>query len=166
MWEAGDDAPYDVLIEPGGSLLVGTGTDGKIFRISGDPARATLVARAAARQVTALLREPTGRIIGATSNPGKLLALGADSARRGTYESDVRDAGTTATLGRHPVAGGRKAGPGPDRHSQREHRYARRDLEPWSAVYATPTASRSTSPNARYLQWRAVLRATPRARRP
>ena len=79
LWETGDDAPYDLLIEPGGSLLVGTGTDGKIFRITGDPARATLVARAAARQVTALLRESSGRIVGATSNPGKLVALGAES---------------------------------------------------------------------------------------
>ncbi|MEO7276151.1 MAG: hypothetical protein ABIX28_22825, partial [Vicinamibacterales bacterium] len=99
LWETGEDTPYDLIVEPSGTLLVGTGTSGKIFRISGDPARATLVTRAAARQVTALLREPSGRIIGATSNPGKLVALGAEPARRGTYDSDVRDAGTTATWG-------------------------------------------------------------------
>ena len=99
VWDTGDDAPYDLIVEDGGSLLVGTGTEGKIFRLAGNPARATLLARAAARQVTALLREPSGRIVGATSNPGKVFALSSTPARKGTYESDVRDAGTVATWG-------------------------------------------------------------------
>jgi sugar lactone lactonase YvrE len=54
LWEAADDWPFDVLVEADGSLLVGTGNEGKIFRLSGDPARATLLTRAAARQVTSL----------------------------------------------------------------------------------------------------------------
>ena len=37
FWTSTDDAPYDVLIEPNGSLLVATGDKGKIYRISGDP---------------------------------------------------------------------------------------------------------------------------------
>jgi hypothetical protein len=99
VWETTEDAPYDIVVEDGGSLLVGTGTDGKIFRLSGNPARATLLARAAARQVTALLRDSSGRIVGATSNPGKVFALSSAPARRGTYESDIRDAGTVASWG-------------------------------------------------------------------
>lgn len=99
LWETGEDAPYDLLVEPDESLLVGTGTEGKIFRVAGNPARATLLTRAAARQVTALLRDASGRIVGTTSNPGKLFALSPSPARRGTYESDVRDAGTVASWG-------------------------------------------------------------------
>jgi hypothetical protein len=157
VWETGDDAPYDVLVEPGGSLLVGTGTDGKIFRITGDPARATLLARAAARQVTALLREPSGRIIGATSNPGKLVALGADSSKRGTYESDVRDAGTTASWG---VIRWRAVGrPGQVQVATRSGNTATPDetWSAWSPAYENADGQQMTSPNARYLQWRAVL---------
>ena len=157
LWETGDDAPYDLLIEPGGSLLVGTGTDGKIFRITGDPARATLVTRAAARQVTALLRESSGRIVGATSNPGKLVALGADVAKRGTYESDVRDAGTTARWGviRWHAAGK----PGQVQISTRSGNTATPDetWSDWSGVYTNPEGEPMKSPTARYLQWRAVL---------
>jgi WD40 repeat protein len=157
LWETGDDAPYDLLIEPGGSLLVGTGTDGKIFRIAGDPARATLVARAAARQVTALLRESSGRIIAATSNPGKLVALGADPAKRGTYESDVRDAGTTASWG---VIRWRAVGrPWQVQITSRSGNTATPDetWSAWSSVYGNADGQQMTSPNARYLQWRAVL---------
>jgi WD40 repeat protein len=157
FWETGDDAPYDLLIEPNGSLLVGTGTDGKIFRISGDPVRATLVTRAAARQVTALLREPSGRIVGATSNPGKLIALGAETAKRGTYESEVRDAGTTANWG---VVRWRATGkPGQVQISSRSGNTATPDetWSVWSPNYSNADGEQMKSPNARYLQWRAVL---------
>jgi WD40 repeat protein len=157
LWETGDDAPYDLLVEPGGSLLVGTGTDGKIFRIYGDPARATLVTRAAARQVTALLREPSGRIIGATSNPGKLVALGVEHARKGTYESDVRDAGTTASWG---IIRWRAVGkPGQVQIATRTGNTATPDetWSAWSSAYSNADGEQMTSPTARYLQWRAVL---------
>jgi hypothetical protein len=160
LWESSDDAPYDLLIEPDGSVLVGTGTEGKIFRISGNPARATLLARAAARQVTALLREPSGRVLGATSNPGKVFALSATPARRGTYDSDVRDAGTVATWGaiRWRSSGG---GPAQIRVFTRSGNTATPDetWSAWSGAYSNADGEQIASPNARYLQWRAVLAA-------
>lgn len=160
MWDSGDDAPYDLVIEPSGSLLVGTGTEGKIFRVSGDPARATLLARASARQVTALLREPSGRIVGAASNPGKLFALSPAPARRGTYESDVRDAGTVASWG--VIRWRATAAPGEVTVFTRSGNTATPDetWSAWSNAYANAGGEQIQSPNARYLQWRAVLAAT------
>jgi hypothetical protein len=159
FWDSGDDAPYDMLVEAGGSLLVGTGTEGKIFRISGDPARATLLARAAARQVTALMHEPGGRIVGVTSNPGKLFALAPSPAKRGTYESDVRDAGTVASWGaiRWRATGGR----GRVEIFTRSGNTATPDetWSAWSSAYTSADGQQIASPNARYLQWRAVLTA-------
>jgi SMP-30/Gluconolactonase/LRE-like region len=157
VWDTGEDAPYDLLIEPDGSLLVGTGTEGKIFRVSGDPARVTLLARAAARQVTALLREPSGRIVGATSNPGKLFALAVESAKRGTYESDVRDAGTVASWG--VIRWRSIARAGQIQISTRTGNTATPDetWSVWSPAYANADGEQISSPNARYLQWRASL---------
>ena len=159
MWDSGDDAPYDLVIEPSGSLLVGTGTEGKIFRVSGDPARATLLARTTARQVTALVREASGRIIGAASNPGKLFALSPTPARRGTYESDVRDASTVASWG--VIRWHANAGPGEVNVFTRSGNTATPDdtWSPWSKAYSNPLGEQIVSPNARYLQWRAVLSA-------
>jgi hypothetical protein len=159
-WDSGDDHPYDLIVESGGSLLVGTGTEGKIFRISGEPARATLLGRAGARQVTSLVREADGRIIGTTSNPGKLFTIGAQPARRGTYESDIRDAGTVATWGVirwRAVANG-----GQVELFTRSGNTATPDetWSPWSKAYTAATGEQIVSPNARYLQWRAVLSAT------
>jgi hypothetical protein len=160
LWDSGEDAPYDLVIEPSGSLLVGTGTEGKIFRVSGNPARATLLARAAARQVTALLREPSGRVVGATSNPGKLFALSSSAARRGTYESDVRDAGTVARWG--VIRWRAIAGPGEVNVFTRTGNTATPDetWSAWSKAYTNAAGEPIVSPNARYLQWRAVLTAT------
>ena len=147
VWETGEDAPYDIVVEESGSLLVGTGTDGKIFRLSGNPARATLLARATARQVTALLREPSGRIVGATSNPGKVFALSSSPARRGTYESDVRDAGTVASWGAIRWRVERPLRAGADRHAVRQHRDAGRNMERVvEALHASPKGSRSAAP--------------------
>jgi hypothetical protein len=160
LWDSGEDAPYDLVIEPSGSLLVGTGTEGKIFRVSGNPARATLLARATARQVTALLREPSGRIVGATSNPGKLFALSSAAARRGTYESDVRDAGTVASWG--VIRWRATANPGEVTVFTRTGNTAPPDetWSVWSKAYTNGAGEPVVSPKARYLQWRAVLTAT------
>jgi hypothetical protein len=157
LWETGEDAPYDLLIEENGSLLVGTGTEGKIFRVSGSPAKATLLARAAARQVTALLRDSSGRIVGATSNPGKLFALSHSPARKGSYESDIRDAGTVASWG---AIRWRSSGrPGQVQITTRTGNTATPDetWSPWSRTYTNADGEQIASPNARYLQWRAAL---------
>lgn len=160
MWDTGEDAPFDIVIEPGGTLLVGTGTEGKIFRISGDPARATLLARAGARQVTALVREASGRVLGVTSNPGKVFALSPQAARRGTYESDVRDATTVATWGvirwRAALNGGQiDVATRSGNTSTPDETWSA-----WSKPYSNAAGEQITSPNARYLQWRLTMAGT------
>ncbi len=160
LWEANDDWPFDLLIENGGSLLVGTGKEGKIFRLSGDPARATLLTRVAAREVTSLLRESSGRIIAAASNPGKVFALGSGRASTGTYESDIRDAGIVATWGE--IRWRATARAGEVEIATRTGNTATPDetWSPWSKAYGTATGERITSPNARYLQWRATFKGS------
>src|SRR5580765_4907178 len=57
IWSSREDSPYDVALEPDGSVLIGTGNKGKIYRLSGDPLQPTLLTRANAQQVTALVRD-------------------------------------------------------------------------------------------------------------
>src|SRR3954467_556114 len=159
LWEATDDWPFDLLVENDGALLVGTGKEGKIFRLSGEPARATLLARAAARQVTALVRDASGRAIAATSNPGKIFSLASGRAASGSYESDVRDAGTVATWG--AIRWRASAQPGSVEVFTRSGNTATPDetWSPWSKPYTQSNGEKIASPNARYLQWKAVLKA-------
>ncbi|HMC76457.1 MAG TPA: hypothetical protein VKH34_04965 [Vicinamibacterales bacterium] len=159
VWEATDDWPFDLLIDTDGSLLVGTGKEGKIFRLAGDPARATLLSRAPARQVTSLIRDASGRIVAATSNPGKVFSIAAARAATGSYDSDVRDAGTVATWG--VIRWRATSRPGEVELVTRSGNTATPDetWSPWSKPYSASNGERITSPNARYLQWRALLKS-------
>ncbi len=160
VWEATDDWPFDLLVEKDGGLLVGTGKEGKLFRITGEPARATLLVRAEARQITSLLRDSNDRVVAATSNPGKVFALGTGRAKRGTYDSDVRDAGTVARWGAIRWRGA--GAPGEIELYSRSGNTATPDetWSAWSKPYTTAQGEPISSPNARYLQWRAVLKSS------
>jgi hypothetical protein len=158
LWESRDDSPYDLTFDRGGALIIGTGGKGKLYRLEGDPLRPTLLARAAAQQVTAFYKDPGGRLYYATANPGKLFRVSPERAVRGTYESDVHDAQMIATWGtiswRGTATGGNKI----ELFSRAGNTETPDDTwSAWSAAYANGLGSAITSPKARYLQWRAVL---------
>jgi sugar lactone lactonase YvrE len=158
LWETRDDTPYDLVFEPGGTVLVGTGGRGKLFRLTGDPARATLIARADAQQVTTLTTDRNGQVLFATSNPGKLFRLSATRADRGTFTSEVRDAQTVATWGAIKWQGLAPQGTRVEVSTRSGNTKTPDEAwSDWSAPYASADGSAITSPRARYLQWRAVL---------
>ena len=157
LWESRDDVPYDLAVEDDGSLVVATGSKGKIFRLSGNPMRPTLLTRVSAQQAVMLHQTPQRTLI-ATSNPGQLLALSAERATRGTYESDVRDARVVASWG--TITWRATTPPGTRVELQTRSGNTRTPDEAWSdwsVPYSDPDGSAIASPNARYLQWRAVL---------
>ncbi len=161
VWEFPDDVPYDVLVEPGGSLLVGTGAKGKLYRLSGDPILATLVTRADAQQITALADDGAGGILLAASNPGRLLRLSSKPAATGSYVSDVRDTTTVATWGTIRWQATTPSGTTIALHSRTGNtRTPDATWSAWSGPYTTALGARIDSPKARYLQWKAVLTGT------
>lgn len=157
LWESKDDQPFDLALPGDGSVLVATGGSGKVYRLSGDPARASLVTRLGGQQVTAMLAVGQTRYC-ATSNPAKVVRIDPAAAADGQYVSDVKDAGTVASWGaltwnaRTPspalVKVFTRAGntPTPDE-----------TWSDWAGPYARPEGDAVTSPAARYLQWKVVL---------
>jgi hypothetical protein len=158
LWESRDDAPYDLIFDNIGRLIVATGYKGKIFRLDGEPPAPTLLARSASEQFTALYKDSAGRLYYATANPGKLFRLSSGLATRGTYESEPRDAQIVASWGAISWRGTTDGG-GRIEVFTRTGNTATPDetWSPWSSAYTTPTGTAITSPKARYIQWRAVL---------
>src|SRR5712691_2475902 len=158
IWSSREDSPYDVALEPDGGVLIGTGNKGKIYRLFGDPLQPTLLTRATAQQVTALLRDGDGKVTFTTSNPGKILRLSPARADRGTYTSDVRDAQTIATWGAIRWQAAAPQGTRVEISTRSGNtRTPDETWSDWTAPYAAQEGTPISSPRARYLQWRAVL---------
>lgn len=160
LWESRDDAPYDLLIEDDGALLVATGNSGKVLRLDGEPWRPVLVARVPAQQTTRFARVE-GRTLMATANPGLLLSLSTARATRGTYESEVKDAQMVSSWGTLSWRATTPAGTSVQIQTRSGNTATPDEAwSDWSAPYASATGSAIASPAARYLQWRAVLSGT------
>jgi WD40 repeat protein len=160
IWESRDDAPYDVVIEGNGDLLMATGHSGKVYRLSGNPLRATLLGRVPAQQTTRLLAHDARTVL-VTANPGLLAALSPGRATRGTYVSEVKDAQMVASWGTISWRASVPAGAAIQVFTRSGNtRTPDEAWSEWSAAYANPDGSAIASPSARYLQWRAVLTGT------
>ena len=158
VWESQQDTPYDVALDSGGRLIIGTGNRGRIYAVSDDPPRVALLARAPAEQITSLATGPDGSHYYATSNPGAVYRLSTAQAGTGTYVSEVHDAQTVAAWGAlrwHAVT--------PTASAVRFFSRSGNTAAPndtwsvWSGPYTDSDGSHVTSPTARYLQWKAEL---------
>lgn len=158
LWESGEDSPYDLMLDSQGAIVVGTGRNGKLYSVSGEPATATLLTQASAQQVTGFARDAKGDVFYATSNPGKVFKLSSQRASEGTYISLVRDAQTVADWGTLSWRATVPAGGRVDVFTRSGNTATPDDTwSSWSGPYAAPQGEEIKSPNARYLQWKAVL---------
>jgi hypothetical protein len=158
IWEFRDDQPFDLLVEDEGSVLVATGSAGKIYRLAGEPWRAMLLTRFDAQQITAMLGAGSMRYF-AASNPAHVVRVDAGLAADGQFLSDAKDAGTVAAWGTLTWRA-IQAAPGAVQISTRSGNTPVPDdtWSDWSGPYQRADGEPITSPPARYLQWKAVLK--------
>jgi hypothetical protein len=140
------------------NLVVGTGRGGKLFSLTGEPMTATLLMQASAQQVTGFARDAKGTIYYATSNPGKIFRLSPQRAAEGTYTSTVRDAQQVSDWGTLSWRATVPAGARVDVFTRSGNTSTPDDTwSAWAGPYQHAEGDEITSPNARYLQWKAVL---------
>ncbi|HZN09860.1 MAG TPA: hypothetical protein VFB65_23900 [Pyrinomonadaceae bacterium] len=137
-----------------GSVLIGTADKGRIYSVTND-GRDTLLLQSPEGQISSLLVK-NNQIYAASSNQGKLFRFGNDLVAEGTYESPVRDAKLTASWGRIWWRGG-----GAVEVQTRTGNGERPDAtwSDWSTAYKDPEGNQISSPRARFIQWRATVRA-------
>ena len=137
-----------------GSVLIGTADKGRIYSVTND-GRDTLLLQSPEGQISSLLVR-NNQVYAASSNQGKLFRFGNDLVNEGTFESPVRDAKLTASWGRIWWRGG-----GAVEVQTRTGNGERPDAtwSDWSAAYRDPEGNQISSPRARFIQWRATVRA-------
>ena len=155
LWSSKEENIYDVVAETGGTLLFFTDAQGRIYRIDPRPDRghqASLIAQANEGDATRLIATQRS-VLAATGNAGKILRLEAGPGSSGWFESPPHDSGTVARWGRLTWVGDFKN----IAFRTRAGNSARPDAtwSDWSEPINDPAKSLITSPNARYIQWRA-----------
>ena len=159
LWSSQTVTAFAVAAAPQGqSVLVGTSDKGRIYSVT-DDGRDTLLLQSSEDQISSFVVR--GReVFAASSNQGKLFRLGGEPVGEGTFESPVRDAKFVASWGRVWWRGR-----GQVELQTRTGNTERPDMtwSDWSAPYRDPAGAGVTSPRARFIQWRAVLRPAPGA---
>jgi hypothetical protein len=154
LWSSSSVTAFAVAPAPQGGVLIGTSDKGRIYSVT-DDGRDTLLIQSAEDQISSFVVR--GReTFAASSNQGRLFRFAAEPVVEGTYESPVRDAKVVASWGRIWWRGA-----GAVELQTRTGNTERPDMtwSEWSAPYRDPAGVAVTSPRARFIQWRAVLRA-------
>ncbi len=159
LWTSKDENIYDVVAEPAGTLTFLTDAQGRVYRIDPRPDRtrdATLVTQTNEADATRLTASPRGLLI-AAGNVGKMLRLDQSATAAGWFESSIHDSGTVARWGRLSWVGNKGVS-----FKTRAGNSARPDAtwSDWSEPISDPAKSLITSPNARFIQWRADFTGT------
>jgi hypothetical protein len=155
LWSSATVTGFAVTPAPqGGSVLIGTADKGRVYSVT-DDGRDTLLLQSTEGQISSFVTR--GRdVFAASSNGGKLFRFNTEPVVDGTYESPVRDAKLVASWGRIWWRG-RGAVELQTRTGNNERPDA--TWSDWSAPYVDPAGSQISSPRARFIQWRATLRA-------
>ncbi|MDZ4798678.1 MAG: hypothetical protein SGI92_10985 [Bryobacteraceae bacterium] len=154
LWSSKEENLYDLLLAANNEIVFATDTQGRVYRLTPDR-RLTLLLQTNAGDMTRLI--PSGEsLVATTSTSGKVLRIGGGLAAEGSYESPVHDAGSVARWGQISWRGQRDA-PGRLVFRTRAGNSARPDntWSKWSDPISDPAGSALSSPNARFMQWRA-----------
>jgi hypothetical protein len=160
LWQSRTDPPLSLTLATDDRLLLGSGTEGRVFLVSQDRTSALFLS-AEADQVTAVGAGGSGETYLATSNPAKLYRLNRGRRTEGTYRSPAIDTKTVSSWGKI-----RWQATTPSGTTIKLQTRSGNSAEPdntwsdWSQPYTSLLGEQITSPRSRFLQWRAVLNST------
>ncbi len=153
LWSSKEENVYDLLaLEK--QLLFSTDGNGRIYGLSRDR-KVTLVLQTNEAEATRLL-PANNSVLAATGNMGRVYRLGEAPGDAGTYVSPVHDASSPAHWGSLSWRASMPTGASVAfRTRSGNSTRPDRTWSEWSEAVSDPAGSRISSPNARYIQWKA-----------
>ncbi len=152
-WTSNDTA-FSMHIQADGQLLVGTSNKGRIYSVAANRAQ-TLLLQSPEDQTSTLIAAGN-QLYATSSNLGRLYRIGQQSVSEGVYTSAVRD---TKFAGQWGAINWRSAGTVEIQTRTGNTESPDSTWSEWSPAYRNSAAEQITSPRARFIQWRATLRA-------
>jgi hypothetical protein len=153
LWSSKEENVYDILALPN-QLLFSTDTNGRVYGLSHDR-KVTLVLQTNEGEATRLFPS-AGSVLVATGDMGRIYRVGEGPGASGSYESPVHDAGTAARWG--SLSWRAEMVPSTAlvfRTRSGNSSKPDKTWSDWSEPLKDSAASTITSPNARYIQWKA-----------
>ena len=153
-WRTNDVVAFGLKPLPDGRVLVSTGSKGRIYQIAPDRTHTLLVQ--SPEDQTSTIFMVGDQLYATSSNLGRLYRIGRDSVSEGTYTSPVRD---TKFAGQWGVITWRGSGNVELQTRSGNTETPDTTWSDWSTSYRSMAGDQITSPRARFIQWRAVLRS-------
>ncbi len=153
-WRSNDTVGFGLRPLSDGRVLVGTGTKGRIYQIAADRSYTLLIQ--SPEDQTSTIFAIGEQLYATSSNLGRLYRIGRETVSEGTYTSPIRD---TKFAGQWGVITWRGSG-----NIELQTRSGNTETpdatwSDWSAAYRNFAGDQITSPRARFIQWRAVLKS-------
>ncbi|MDE0300561.1 MAG: hypothetical protein OXN17_18150 [Candidatus Poribacteria bacterium] len=158
IWTAPAPLILSMVFEGEDQLLIGTGDEGKIYKVDIDGDSISL-GKCEAGQILAMHRAAnTDRLLLGTGNSAKLYELTAEYKTEGTIESQPRNTQAISRWGKLRWEAVLKEGASIT-FATRSGNTKKPDntWSEWSGELANSDGEQITSPSARYIQWRAKL---------
>ena len=156
IWSSTTVTAFSLAANPNGNgILIGTSDKGRIYSVTND-SRETLLLQSNEGQISTF-KIQNSDIYATSSNGGKIYKFSSETVAEGTFESNVRDARTSALWGR--IWWTRTGLVGLQTRTGNTER-PDATWSDWSAVAEESTGFQIQSPKARYFQYRAILRKT------
>jgi len=156
LWTSKEENVYDLLALDQ-QILFSTDDSGRIYSLSPDR-RVTLVLQTNEGETTRLLPSDHS-ILAATANMGRLYRLGETPGAAGSYDGPVHDSGTASRWGSLAWRGDLPAGCALQfRTRSGNSAKPDRTWSDWSDPLSNANGSQITSPNARFIEWKAELK--------
>lgn len=155
LWSSKEENVYDLLaLEK--QVLFSTDQNGRIYGLAPDR-RVTMVTETNETETTRLLPSDHS-ILAATGNMGRIFRLGENPGPAGSYEAPVHDSGTASKWGSISWRADMPSGCSiAFRTRSGNSAKPDRTWSDWSAPVSDAAGSRITSPNARFIQWKAEM---------
>ena len=170
IWNSPEPLILAVVLESDSQILVGTGDEGKLYRVNPMTGDAVAVGKCSANQVVAIHQKKGDggtKTLLATGNPGKLFNLTATYVEEGTLESVVHDAKSLSRWGKLSWEGEMAEGTAVAFSTRTGNTKKPDDTwSDWSDELTTAEGSQIPNRDGQYIQWRAKFTTSDTAQTP
>ncbi len=170
VWSSPEPLISAIVLENDKQILVGTGSNGKLYRVNPKTGDYAAVGKSSGKDIVAILQtkhaDDMKTILGA-GNPGKLFTLTSTRVEEGTLESSVHNAQSLSRWGKLSWEAEVEEGTSITFATRSGNTRKPDDTwNKWSEELTTPEGSQIPNADGQYIQWRAKFTTTDAAKTP